>query len=172
MNNLFLTGEIGIGKSTILKNALNELKELNLSIGGYTTRRVYEGYFRRFMVKPLYGDSEEYTIIRGDSRDRSKEIFIEAFQTNLISILDKSLRYSDLIVLDELGCAENDIDIFTSKVFELLDSSKIIFGVLKDADCTFLNNIRNRADVKVIRVNKNNRNYILKDVVEILRSFI
>ena len=51
MNNLFLTGKIGVGKSTILKNAL---KKIDLSVGGYVTERIYEGYYRKYIVKSLY----------------------------------------------------------------------------------------------------------------------
>lgn len=169
MKNLFLTGKVGIGKSTILQNAL---KEFNLSIGGYITQRIFEGYYRKYIVKSLYDNMEEYTIVKVDSRDNSKEGFIEAFENGAISILDKSLKYRDLIVLDELGSAENNIDIFTSKVFELLDSPKIVFGVLKDDDCKFLDDIRNRDDVIIIRITEENRDYILEEIVDILKSFM
>ncbi|WP_236914835.1 nucleoside-triphosphatase [Clostridium sp. Cult2] len=169
MNNLFLTGKIGVGKSTILKNAL---KELNLSIGGYVTERIFEGYYRKYIVKSLYDNMEEYIIVRVDSRDNSKEGFMEAFENGVISILDKSLKHRDLIVLDELGCVENDIDIFTSKVFELLNSKKIVFGILKDDYCSFLNDIRSRDDVIIIRITEENRDYILDHIINILESFI
>ena len=134
VNNLFLTGKIGVGKSTILKNVL---KAMDLSVGGYITTRIFEGYYRRYIVKSLCDTEEEHTIIRVDSRDNSKERFVKAFENGVVSILDKSLENSDLIVLDELGCSESDIIAFTSKVFQLLDSEKIIFGVLKDDDCRF-----------------------------------
>lgn len=169
VNNLFLTGKIGVGKSTILKNAL---KELNLSIGGYVTERIFEGYYRKYIVKSLYDNMEEYIIVRVDSRDNSKEGFMEAFENGVISILDKSLKHRDLIVLDELGCVENDIDIFTSKVFELLNSKKIVFGILKDDYCSFLNDIRSRDDVIIIRITEENRDYILDHIINILESFI
>lgn len=169
MKNLFLTGEVGIGKSTILQKAL---KEINLSLGGYITQRVFEENYMKFIVKSLYDDREEYAIIKVDFDKELKEVFTESFETGLVTILDKSLKYRDLIVLDELGIVENDIDIFTSKVFELLDSKKIVFGVLKDEDCKFLNDIRDRDDVTIIRITKENRDYILEDILNLLKSFI
>ena len=168
MNNLFLTGQIGIGKSTLLQNVL---KELNLSIGGYTTQRVFEGYYRKYIVKFLY-DMEEFTILKVDSRDNSKQIYPLIFERDLISVLDKSLKHKDLIVLDELGCTEDSLEVFKSQVFKLLDSPKIVFGVLKDDDCGFLNDIRNRNDVTIIRVTEDNRDYICKDLVDMLRSLM
>lgn len=165
--NLFLTGEIGVGKSTILQNAL---KEMNISIGGYVTERIFDGYYRKYIVKSLYEDIEQYTIVKVDSRDNSKEGFIESFENGVVSILDKSLKYTDLIILDELGSAENNIDIFTTKIFQLLDSKKIVFGVLKDDNCKFLNDIRNRDDVIIIRITMENRDSILKEIVDILKE--
>lgn len=168
MNNLFLTGKIGIGKSTILKKAL---EKLNLSLGGYTTERVFEGYFRKYIVKSLYDNMEEYTILKVDSRDNSKEKFTESFEIGIVSVLDKSLKYRDLLILDELGCVEDNINIFTSKVFELLDSKKIVFGILKEDDCKFLSAIKDRDDVIIITITKKNRDLILEEITDILKSW-
>lgn len=169
MNNLFLTGRIGVGKSTILKKALNNI---NLSIGGYMTDRIFEGPYRRYVARSLKNPSEGYTIVRSDSRNKSKVCFPEAFEKGLVPILDKSLKDDDMIVMDELGSAEDDIDIFTSKVFELLDSKKIVLGVIKDEDCKFLNAIRSRKDVMVIRITEDNRDYIWEEVSHIINGFI
>lgn len=166
LNNIFLTGPVGVGKSTILYNAL---KELDVSLGGYITQRVYQKDYMKFIVKSLY-DMEQYTIIEIDTNRNLKRVFTEVFENGLIHILDKSIDHSDLIVLDELGIAENDIEIFTTKVFQLLDSKKIVFGVLKDSDCEFLNQIRNRDDVIIIRITEENRDHILEEILGILRD--
>lgn len=169
MNNLFLTGPVGIGKSTILQNIL---KEINLSIGGYITSRVYEEHYMKFVAKSLIDDLEHYTIIEVDTKKNLMKVFKESFETGLIQILDKSIKHTDLIVLDELGTAENDIDIFTSKVFEILDSEKIVLGVLKYSNCDFLSNIRKRNDVIIIRITEENRDHILEKVLDIIKGFI
>ena len=169
MKNLFLTGEVGVGKSTILENAL---EGIGLTIGGYITEKIDEGFYRRFVVKSLYDEAEEYTIIKGDIRDKSKEIYVESFEVGLVSILDKSFKNCDIIVMDELGCAEDEISTFTSKVFQILDSSKLVLGVLKEADCNFLNDIRSRGDVKVISIDIENRDHVIKDIKDILSDFI
>lgn len=123
-------------------------------------------------MKSLYDEAEEYTIIKGDIRDKSKEIYVESFEVGLVSILDKSFKNCDIIVMDELGCAEDEISTFTSKVFQILDSSKLVLGVLKEADCNFLNDIRSRGDVKVISIDIENRDHVIKDIKDILSDFI
>lgn len=168
MKNLFLTGKKGVGKSTLLKKALNKL---DVSLGGYTTERVFEGYYRNYVVKSLCNTNEEYRIIRVDSRDNSKVWFPEVFEEGLVPLLDKSLS-RDLIVLDELGCSENNILKFTSKVFELLDSPRIVFGILKEDDCEFINSIKKRKDVKVLKVTEANRDYLLDEILDILKTWI
>ncbi len=168
MYNLFLTGKIGIGKSTLLKKVI---KELHLSLGGYTTERIFESYFRKYVIKSLYDNRITYTILKVDSRDDSKEYFMDSFEKGAVSILDKSLKERELIVLDELGDTENNMDLFTDKVFELLDSKKIVFGILKENNCDFLNAITARDDVIVITITEDNRDYILEDIIDILKGW-
>lgn len=167
MKNLFLTGKKGIGKSTLLKKVLSKL---DISIGGFTTERVFEGYYRNYIAK-AYDTGEEYKIIEVDSRDDSKVWFPEVFEEKLIPLLDRSLD-KDLIVLDELGCSENNIHRFTSKIFELLDCPKIVLGVLKEDDCDFINSIKKRPDVKVIRVTEENRDNLVDEILDILKNWI
>lgn len=168
MNNLFLTGEVGVGKSTILKNAL---EKINLSIGGYITERSIKDNTKSFTIRSLYDGVKTHPIAKSNVEDYSKEIFIDTFEVELPTILDNSLKKRDVIVLDELGFMENDIEKFTSKVYELLDSEKPIFGVLKDYECEFLNNIRNRKDATILEITKENRDFILEEVLDVLNSF-
>lgn len=168
MNNLFLTGQIGIGKSTLLKKII---EKINLSIGGYITEKTIKDSIKIFTVRSLYNGIEKHTIAKIYTKDASKKVFVNSFNSIAASVLHMSLKYRDLIVLDELGFMENDINSFTSKVYELLDSNKVVFGVLKDHDCEFLNNIRKREDTLIIKITKENRDKILEDIISILKSF-
>ncbi|HLR35340.1 MAG TPA: nucleoside-triphosphatase [Tissierellales bacterium] len=135
------------------------------------TEKVDEDNIRTFTVKSLYDGVEEYTIGKINKKNGSKDIYKESFSSGMVSILDKSLKDRDAIVLDELGFMENNIDKFTSKVYELLDSNKIVLGVLKDFNCNFLNNIRARNDVIIVEITKENRDFVIKNILDILKSF-
>lgn len=163
--NIFLTGKKRVGKSTILEDILKELK---YSFGGYVTERKVENDKRIFTIKSLYDGNSRFNIAKVNINNYEKKVFIEVFEKNLINILDNSMKYRDIIVLDELGSVENDINIFTSKVYELLDSKKPVVGVIKEYDCEFLNNIRNRKDVKLIEVTENNRDMIKDEILKLL----
>ena len=168
MKNLFLTGEKRIGKSTIIRKIT---KKVDHSLGGYITERKIEDNIKTFTINSLYDVTEKHIIANIDIKNNSKDIIIDSFEKKLPLILDNSLKYRDLIVLDELGFMENHIETFTSKVYELLDSEKPVFGVLKDFDCEFLNKIRNRNDVIILEITKENRDNILDEIVDILKSF-
>ncbi len=168
MNNLFLTGKKGVGKSTLLNKII---KEVDLSIGGYITEKKIEEHIKTFTIVSLYDYTEKYPIAKINIKKYSKEIFVDNFKYPIVTLLDKSLKNRDLIVMDELGFMENNIEPFTSKVYEILDSNKIVFGVLKDFDCEFLNNIRTRKDVCIIEVTKNNRDYLHREIIDIMKSF-
>lgn len=165
MNNLFLTGKIGVGKSTIINKIL---KEINYSTGGYITEKVEDGSIKTFTIKSLHDNKIKYNIAKVNKNTFEKEIFIDNFTYNIPLMLDKDLKNKDLIILDELGFMENDIDPFTSKIYEILDSDKTVFGVLKDYDCEFLNNIRQRDDVIIIEITEDNRDIIVEEILSIL----
>ncbi|MFW5649485.1 MAG: nucleoside-triphosphatase [Candidatus Alkaliphilus sp. MAG34] len=169
MKNIFLTGEKYMGKSTLIQGVLNRL---NLSAGGYTTERVIKDNKRIYTVKSLHDNSESYLIANVDAIDYSREVFMDSFDVGIVSILEKSLRDKDIIILDELGFFENDSEKFKRKIYELLDSNKVILGTIKDYDCEFLNNLKKREDILLIEVTKENREEILDELVKIVSNLI
>lgn len=167
LKNIFLTGEKYTGKSTLIQNVLNKL---GLSVGGYVTKRVIKDNKRIYTVKSLHDNSESYLIANVDAIDYSREVFKDSFDIGVVSILEKSLKDRDIIILDELGFFENDSEKFKRKVYELLNSNKIILGTIKDYDCEFLNDIRKRDDILLFKVTKENREEILNKLVKIMRG--
>ena len=97
---------------------------------------------------------------------------MDSFDVGIVSILEKSLRDKDIIILDELGFFENDSEKFKRKIYELLDSNKVILGTIKDYDCEFLNNLKKREDILLIEVTKENREEILDELVKIVSNLI
>lgn len=166
-NNLFLTGEIRVGKSTIVNKIIDKL---NCSIGGYITERQEENGIRTFIIRSLCNYEDTYTIAKINMETFEKEIFIDNFRYHIPLMLDNSLKNKDLIILDELGFMENDIKPFTTKIYEILDSEKPVFGVLKAYDCQFIDTIGGRDDVKIIEITKDNRDNILYEIISILMA--
>ncbi|WP_291569146.1 MULTISPECIES: nucleoside-triphosphatase [unclassified Clostridium] len=170
MRNLFLTGEMGIGKSTILKKLI---EKINTSIGGYITEKIIDNHTVKFNLVSLYDGNEEYTISKMSLNDHlnDAEIFLSSFNEGGFSILEKSFYKRNVIIMDGLGFMEAKAYKFQDIVFKLLDSTTTVIGVLEKRDCEFLNNIRSRNDVIIIEVNKENRDILLEELIPILANF-
>ncbi len=170
MKNLFLTGEIGVGKSTLLKKLI---EKINTSIGGYVTERVINNNILKYNLISLYDGTEEYSISKMplNRHSNNPEVFLSSFNEGAFSILEKSFCERDIVVMDELGFMESKAYRFQDIVFKLLDSSNAVIGVLKKRDCEFLNNIRSRKDVVIIEVTEENRDTLLERLLLILVSF-
>ena len=170
MKNLFLTGEIGVGKSTLLKKLI---EKINTSIGGYVTERVINNNILKYNLISLYDGIEEYSISQMplNRHSNNPEVFLSSFNEGAFSILEKSFYERNVIIMDELGFMESKAYKFQNIVFKLLDSSKTVIGVLKKKDCEFLNAIRNRNDIIIVEVTEENRDTLLEELLTILNNF-
>ncbi len=61
---------------------------------------------------------------------------------------------SDIIVMDELGRFEKDVDDYIETVDKVLDSSKIVIAVLKDEPLDYIHKIKARDDVILFDLSK------------------
>lgn len=168
--NYFLTGKRQVGKSTLIKKAIHGLK---LSPGGFMVQAVgARGDWRAFYLEdpkevmdgqgPLY--LPERCFAYRDTLDQWK-IEPRVFDREGVHLLKKDLLTRDLVMMDELGRFEKDALIFQEKVHELLTSTKIVLGVLKDEKNPFLDSIRERKDVKILTVTWENQREILKGLL-------
>jgi nucleoside-triphosphatase len=85
-----------------------------------------------------------------------REAFIRIGAPSLAAAIDRA----GIIVMDELGRFECDVPEFMSCVFAALDSSKPVIGVLKDESNPFLDAIRARHDVQVVRLERDSRDQV------------
>lgn len=174
LNNIFLTGEIQVGKTTLLNNII---KRLNYSVGGFQTcRNIYNdngNIKREFFIKSLINNNHKYKIATITSfEDRfNVEPYTSAFETIANTIIRESIKKCDVIVLDELGFLESNAFDFQSSVFEALNSYKLTIGVIKPRSIPFLDKIRNRDDVHIFEVTKENRNKILNDILNVMKKY-
>lgn len=169
MKNIFLTGEVQIGKSTALKKIM---KMLNLEYGGYLGHSLYSGKYNTIKlieVKSLYNNNI-YRLAKIDKVRNSIEVYRNSFEEKLAVDLKKSLKEREVIILDEIGRFEENFNEFKKSVYEVLDSEKLVLGVLKKYDGQFINSIRNRADTLVFEVNYDNRDIIPMKVMDNIKQ--
>lgn len=167
MKKIFITGERGVGKSTLLKKII---KNVDCSIGGFIQEKEFIGESKRFKVNSLYNLEESYTIGFYDAKKR--ELHSDMNMFNIISqdILLKSLDNRELIVLDELGFMEEKAPLFKETVFKILNSNKAVIGVLKECDGNFVQKIAKREDVQVFKIDENNRGLMEYKILQMLQN--
>ncbi len=177
MRNIFITGEKRIGKTTILRKLLEKFNQnYDLKLGGYTcTRTIIEEKnksSREFFLKSI-SDSNIYKILekRNDGIQKISKVYLENFDI-YSETLKKDLEDCDVLILDEIGYAEADSLKYVHVLNEVLDSEKVVIGILKKYDCNLINNIRNREDVILFDIDIENRDYICDKIYDNLTNLI
>ena len=201
---VFLTGDIQVGKTTLINKVLNELPKCRL--GGFrtvtkadipgTAGSVYivranascsAGASRTGGAGERFGDENHAWILRGDENhagilcgDENRvgircgnpgpKAFPEVFDSFGVSILADA-ESCDLILMDEIGKMERKALIFTGRVLELLNGDVPVFGVLRKEGSTPLQEqIRSHSNVRLIEVNKENRDRLVPELVHLIST--
>lgn len=166
MKNLFLTGKINVGKTTVLNSILDN-KQIDISkISGFLSKAyLVENKVKGFYIEPININIElppfEKRII-GYTPDGSKWIGVsETFESFGVNLLKQCMAKNyNFIIMDELGFFESDASSFQNMVHKILSSEKNVLGVLKPISIPFMNSIRNRKDVVAVEITRDNRNTI------------
>jgi nucleoside-triphosphatase len=166
---LFLTGEKGIGKSTLLKMIESRSDK---KIGGFLTVKtdsVFEGKISIHILKAGEKDipSKENVLFfpHSDIKDMTKNFDTLAYNTL------KSNKDCQLLMMDELGPREEFALKFQQEVFELLDKETPIIGVIQMADSKFLEKVSNHPQVKVVEVTRENRDELANEFRKYIKNY-
>ncbi len=183
-SNLFLTGRPGSGKTTLLFRAL---RESGRNLGGFCVKRVYRraslvgmdivdlATRARARMVTFHGDFREGSDgwLRtpgrgGPTRIVDRTVFLDIG----VPAVRDAIESCDVIVMDELGRFEWDVPEFMRCVFAALDSPKPVVGVLKDESNPFLDEVRARQDVRVVRLCPGSRDQTGCDFRRLLCSLL
>lgn len=160
--NIFLTGPIRYGKSTLLGQII---LESGSPVAGYFIQRlIAEGQTRAFHLvdissEPYVPDLEvedvnEYANIIGYIGERMSW-HPEILENAGAQIIRQALSdQAPLLLMDELGRIELQAPGFQQAVFDALGSRQTVLGVIKPEHNAFLDAIRSRDDVVILDLNK------------------
>jgi len=166
---LFLTGERGVGKSTLLRRLIEARR---LDCAGFETRHIEIDGLRRAHVLHGLVDLPEFEndcicCVRAGEK-RSVPV-LPVFEENGTLILKKSLSSpAPFILMDELGRLERDAQGFIAQVNACLDSRKRVLGVLQRCSAAHVQAITAREDVTVLTVTPENRDELLEHLLSLL----
>ena len=147
---LFFTGRKGVGKSTLVRAAIEGRRA-----GGFFTRRV-EGVLERPSVHLLRAgtadtpSAENLLFYCGSSTD------IQRFERLGCGALADTAG-CEVLVMDELGPHEEQAAAFQQAVLRALEGDVPIVGVLQQAESPFLRQVASHPNVRVVTVTEENR---------------
>lgn len=170
---IFLTGDVQIGKSTVINKSL---EILGVPYQGF---RTYGAEYQKDGSSVLYISPANNLSVKTKIADRKKAkntkmvINKDAFEITGVKILKDSLNSnSKLILMDEIGFMESNFEGFKNQIREVLNSDKVVFGVVRNRDTEFLNEVRAHKKVNLVPVNLENRDYLPRKIAEIIREQI
>ena len=169
--NLLITGLPGVGKTTLIGNIVEALKDLQ-PVGFYTAE-IREANLRKgFELKSLDGATGllSHRDIRSPYRVGRYKVNIKGFEHFLDSIpfLDPSTH---LIVIDEIGKMECYSEKFKELLREILDSEKWMISTIALKGSGLIEQIKRRQDIKLFEITKRNRDSLLAEILkEVIRG--
>ena len=164
---IFLTGEIQVGKSTIIRNFL---AQSGLSADGFMTYWETDRgggrnlYLSPYSLAPQIHDRRLIVHDNGGHRHHRLSLTagaVEAFDIYGAAILNDSGKRS-AVIMDELGVMESKSPAFQRAVMRHIYGNVTVLGVIKPVNNEFLNTIRSHENVAVHEVTPENRDSVLK----------
>ncbi|XP_030770762.1 cancer-related nucleoside-triphosphatase [Rhinopithecus roxellana] len=183
---VFLTGPPGVGKTTLIQKASEVLKSSGVPVDGFYTEEVRQGGRRiGFDVVTLSGTQGPLSRVGLEPPPGKRECRVGQYVVDMTSFEQLALsvlRNADcssgpgqrVCVIDEIGKMELFSQPFIQAVRQTLSApGTTILGTIpvpKGKPLALVEEIRNRKDVKVFNVTKENRNHLLSDIVTCVQS--
>ena len=164
--NLLITGLPGVGKTTLIKRLLEELRYLHPA--GFYTEEIREGGMRKgFELVSLEGRRGvlSHMDMKSPYRFGKYKVDIKGLEDFLdtISCFDPLTR---LIIIDEIGKMECLSDKFKRFLKEILDSEKWVIATIALKGSGLIADIKKRQDVKLFEITKSNRDSLLREILD------
>ncbi len=172
VKNVLLTGRPGVGKTTLLRRVVGNLK---IAAGGFYTEEIREGGARvGFRLRTWEGKSGVLAHVRFEGPPRVGKYGVDPRVMDEIGApaVIEAIGHARLIAIDELGGMELFSRRFRESVLAALDSPVPVSGVIQDRAHPFLNQVRTRPDVEILRLRVENRSRLEQELRERLEELL
>jgi len=170
VKNILISGRPGVGKTTLIKKIAKSLREKGA--GFYTEEIRREGRRIGFRITTLEGRGGVLAHMNSQSSYRvgRYKVNLKEFEEIAVSSIEEGIKKRRIIVIDEIGKMELYSDKFRRAVLEALESSNTVIATIPVYKNEFLEKIRQREDVKIYNVTRENReklrDYLLRKLEE------
>jgi nucleoside-triphosphatase len=168
---LLLTGNPGVGKTTVLMTTVNALKEKGYSVGGIISREIRESGTRvGFEILDLHSSKRGWLAhVNQKSGPQVGKYRVNIEDLNAIgaqAILD-AVENCDVIAIDEIGPMELFSEKFKEAVRKALESRRLVIAIIHwKARDVLISEARKREDAEIITVTYENREKLNEQVAE------
>ena len=170
--NIIITGQPGIGKTTLIKKLSEELKIYN-PIGFYTNEIRKNGIRKGFGLVTLDGGEGllSYINIKSPYRVGKYRVDVSGFERfiNLIPFLNSD---SKLIIIDEIGKMECFSARFNRLIWEILNSENLLIATVALKGKGLIEKIKRRDDIILFEITHENRDYLLEEILEKIKKYL
>lgn len=167
--NIFITGSINVGKSTILNEVIDKLS--HLKVGGFRTLPIYENNKRQgFILESLNGITKCFAHVdmKTNAQFDVYKFDYNVFEDLGVLTLESALTESDIIIMDEIGIMEKQATKFRQMIIKCFDAPQFVLGSFQKRATWFSNILKSRDDTKIFNINQNNRNRIPDQILNLI----
>ncbi|KAH9552219.1 hypothetical protein CY35_09G052700 [Sphagnum magellanicum] len=177
--NVFVTGQPGVGKTSLVVNAVKKLPK-DMVTGFYTheAHNSKTGEKIGLDVETLSGEQAPLSRLRRGCGPKVGKFYfaMEAFESLVLPLLEPN-KAIKLHVIDEVGRMELESEHFRDKLMALLASPQVaVFGSLPACryghDLPFVEAIKQRPDTAIFTLTKSNRDATALQVEELLLNIV
>jgi len=170
--NILITGLPGVGKTTLVKKFVEELKQFH-PVGFYTEEIREEGTRKGFELISLDGRKGllSHTDIQGPHRVGKYKVDVKGFEAFLgsIPLLTPSTR---LVIIDEIGKMECFSERFKEYLIACLNSEKWVLATIALKGGGFIEEVKRRHDIKLFGITQRNRDALLLDILSEVKKHV
>jgi len=161
----FITGNPGIGKTTVVLRTLEALRKLGFKVGGMLSREVREKGTRiGFEILDL--ETEERGWLAHVNQPDGPQV--SKYRVNLRDLekigansIRNAVAKAQVVIVDEIGPMELFSPAFKEAVVQAVNSGKPLLGVIHHrARDPLIDSIKRRDDAEIIEVTFGNREHI------------
>jgi len=172
-----VTGRPGIGKTTVIMNATDELRKRGYIVGGMVTREVREKGTRiGFEIVDVNKGQKgwlAHTNQPAGPRVGKYRVNLDDLDRIGVAAIRDALVTADIVVIDEIGPMELFSSKFRQVMNDVLSSDRTVLGVIHHKTREpLIDSIKKRGDAEIVEAHLRNRdslhNVIIERVLEVL----
>jgi len=168
VKNVLISGPPGCGKTTLIKEILENLK---IEAGGFFTEEIRErGKRKGFKIITLDGKEGilAHENIKSKYRVSKYGVNLKDLEEIAVSSVLKAVDEGKIVVIDEIGKAELFSEKFKEAVFKALNSKNKVLGTIKISKDPFTEKIKKREDTKILYLKREEKDKIKQEILKIL----